>query len=332
MSNKTRTLIVSAAAALLMLALCPATSEAQAVLAYYPGTAACGATPVTAYSPVAVNAYVPRYRPLFPGIAWRRWAFWNSAATPVFAASPVSVSAGYGSACSTCYSPAAACATSCTTCYRPQQCCRYVPQTCYRTEYCNVPVTTYRPVTSCDPCTGCTTTCMKPCTTYCRQARRVPYTTYRMVCETRYTPVTSCRPAPCCPTPCCPTSCCPTGACATGGCDSGNCATGNCATGVADEMADGATQRPTLKPTAPVETHYQPVPAATNSIQVNPGVKVEQMRDLDTRPSLESDVPRQDKTAALNQPVQIVRRVSLDTPAKRTVKYVDDSGWRASSR
>lgn len=56
----------------------------------------------------------------------------------------------------------------------------YVPQTCYRVQYCPTPVTTYRPMTSCDPCTGCQTTCMRPVTQYVQQARYTPYTTYRI--------------------------------------------------------------------------------------------------------------------------------------------------------
>jgi hypothetical protein len=63
--------------------------------------------------------------------------------------------------------------------------CNYVPQTCYRTVYVNTPVVAYRPVTSCDPCTGCPTTCYRPVTTYVTQARLVPYTTYRPVYAAR---------------------------------------------------------------------------------------------------------------------------------------------------
>lgn len=71
---------------------------------------------------------------------------------------------------------------------------QYVPQTCYRTQYVSVPVTSYRPVTSCDPCTGCAQTCMRPVTTYMYQARLVPYTSYRIVYSN-------------------PCNTCPTGAC-----------------------------------------------------------------------------------------------------------------------
>ena len=114
----------------------------------------------------------------------------------------------------TAYYPApAACGQTVTAC-RPcvRQVYRYVPQTCYRTVCVNVPVRTYRPVTTRDPCTGCCRTCYRPVTTYVRQARRVPYTTYRPVLmNVHYRPQT------------CAT--CPTGGvvaaapgCATGGC------------------------------------------------------------------------------------------------------------------
>lgn len=90
-----------------------------------------------------------------------------------------------------CQQPAA---TVCQTC--TQTCSRvvasYVPYTAYRTCYEQVPVTYYRQVTNTDPCTGCTITCNRPCTTYQLQAKRVPYTAYRTVyrTETTQTPVT----------------------------------------------------------------------------------------------------------------------------------------------
>ena len=90
----------------------------------------------------------------------------------------------------------------CNTC-QPQTC-NYVPQTCYRTECVNVPVTTCRPVTTCDPCTGCPVTVMRPTTTYVRQVRRVPFTTYRAVAAPAPSccgaPATSYAPAPGCST------------------------------------------------------------------------------------------------------------------------------------
>lgn len=91
----------------------------------------------------------------------------------------------------------------------------YVPTTAYRTNWKQVPVTQYRAQTSSDPCTGCSVTCMRPCTSYTWQMQRVPYTTYRPVYRTQnYTvPVTTI-----------------TNDCATGTCGS-PCATGTCGGG-----------------------------------------------------------------------------------------------------
>jgi hypothetical protein len=60
----------------------------------------------------------------------------------------------------------------------------YVPQTCYRTVYSPVAVTSYRPITTADPCTGCPVTSMAPVTTYVQRPVVVPYTTYRPVITT----------------------------------------------------------------------------------------------------------------------------------------------------
>ncbi len=57
----------------------------------------------------------------------------------------------------------------------------YVPRTCYRTTKVRVPVTIFRPVTTCDRATGYPVTVMKPCTTWTWRVRRVPYTTYQMM-------------------------------------------------------------------------------------------------------------------------------------------------------
>ena len=85
-----------------------------------------------------------------------------------------------------------ACPAPCTT---TQRVCNYVPQTCYRTVYRQVPVTVYRPTTTCDPCTGCPRTVMQPCTTVQHVAQRVPVTTYRQVCRMVQRPVVpACNP------------------------------------------------------------------------------------------------------------------------------------------
>lgn len=109
-------------------------------------------------------------------------------------------SVGYaGTACSPCNTGCntgcSPCQTACSPC---QQVCNYVPQTCYRTVYSQVPVTCYHPVTTCDPCTGCPRTCMRPVTTYVCRPQVVPFTTYRPVYSSM-----------------CSTSPCATGSCGT---------------------------------------------------------------------------------------------------------------------
>jgi hypothetical protein len=79
----------------------------------------------------------------------------------------------------------------------------YVPQTCYRTVYSPVAVTSYRPITTTDPCTGCPVTSLSPVTTYVQRPVVVPYTTYRPVVTTVLLPTA----------PACPCSPCATGAC-----------------------------------------------------------------------------------------------------------------------
>ena len=93
--------------------------------------------------------------------------------------------------CQTYQPPAATCQTTC-----QQTCSRvvvnYVPYTAYRTSWERIPVTTYRRTQSTDPCTGCTVTCNRPCTTYTYRMKQVPYTTHRPVyrTETYRVPVT----------------------------------------------------------------------------------------------------------------------------------------------
>ncbi len=88
------------------------------------------------------------------------------------------------------------CAPACPTPMATQV--NYVPQTCYRTVYSPVAVTSYRPVCSTDPCTGCPVTSMAPTTTYVQRPVVVPYTTYRPVVTTVAMPV-----APACPCSAC---------------------------------------------------------------------------------------------------------------------------------
>lgn len=86
--------------------------------------------------------------------------------------------------------------TGCTqTCQRVSV--NYVPETNYRSLWVQTPVTSYRPSTTADPCTGCQVTCMKPCTTYQWTLRRVPYTTYRPVYQTQTVQMPVASPSGC---------------------------------------------------------------------------------------------------------------------------------------
>jgi hypothetical protein len=108
--------------------------------------------------------------------------------------------------CAPAAAPACApCAPACAPC---GQTCGYVPS--YQTYYRPVPVVTYRPVTACDPCSGCCTTSYMPSRAWGYQACLLPTTTYRVA----YSPcATTC--APCGGYTGCATGCSP---CGTGGC------------------------------------------------------------------------------------------------------------------
>jgi len=113
---------------------------------------------------------------------------------------------------STSYTACSPC--SYTVCSPVVQTCYYTPQTTYRWSYSRIERTSYQPITSIDPCTGCPTTAYQPVTrrTLLPWLHRKPVTSYRMVCSptcapstTVYSPVCGsvCSPAcnPCCPVP-----------------------------------------------------------------------------------------------------------------------------------
>ena len=68
----------------------------------------------------------------------------------------------------------------------PVQQVSYVPETTYRTQYQCVPVTSYKPTSEIDPCTGCPRECMEQVTQYVQKAVNVPVTQYRAVYSTKY--------------------------------------------------------------------------------------------------------------------------------------------------
>ncbi|MHB8972550.1 MAG: hypothetical protein ACYC3X_09445 [Pirellulaceae bacterium] len=73
--------------------------------------------------------------------------------------------------------------------------------TSYRTTWRTVPVTSYRPIMSTDPVTGCPVTVMKPCTTYAWQADRRPCGFFDRLCgrcDAAPTQSACYEPAACC--------------------------------------------------------------------------------------------------------------------------------------
>ena len=163
------------------------------------------------------------------------------------------------------YAPAfggcAPCASSC------------VPQTAYRPLLFPRPVVTYMPVQTCGPCGA--TVAYQPTTTWVRQVRMVPYSSYRVAYSNPCAPcVTPCYSA--CSTPCysaCPSPC-GVGGCATGGCGLTTYAApsgcNTCAT-----TTTVTTPQPTLAPApsygAPAPTPAQsPAPASAPAPAASP--------------------------------------------------------------
>lgn len=135
-----------------------------------------------------------------------------------------------GASCGSCTAMASPCMT---------QTCAYLPQTSYQTVYRVTPVTAYQPVATCDPCTGCATTCYRPVTYYQRCAQLIPYTTYRMVLSNP-----------------CATSCAlPTSSCV------GGCATGCYGTSVQGAGCSSCATTTTVSPATAIE----PAPSSGSS-------------------------------------------------------------------
>jgi hypothetical protein len=241
---------------------------------------------------------------------------------------------------------APACAPACNPC--ATQTCQYVPQTCFRTECVSVPVTTFRCCRTCDPCTGCPTTVMRPVTTMVQQVRRVPVTTYRLVAAPS-----------CCATP----SVSSFAPATSSGCST--CGTASAVIGVPTTTVTPAPSSTLLTPapafSPPASTTIVPsgssngsstvvpsLPSTSNSIQTyegssyRPPVQPPIPRVDEQSPVLNRDVDaeddgEQDRTASLprggewtksNRPV-ILPAVHSQEVVK---KSANDGGWRPSNR
>lgn len=205
------------------------------------------------------------------------------------------------------YAPAYA--PSCAPC--ATQTCRYVPQTCYRTVYRRVPVTTYRAVSSCDPCTGYPVTYYRPVTAWTSQAYSIPYRTYRLSYSTPYVSAVSygsCAPY----TPCNPC----VGSSIGSGCSS-------CVGGTVTQEARPYSESipsPAPETTPPPKTFQEQPKPSTETLKPTPDSNTKslpgpKLLDLDNRTTL--------------RPVRPSGNFRLiSSPSKSPI---DDGGWRAAS-
>jgi hypothetical protein len=197
---------------------------------------------------------------------------------------------------------------------RAPQACRYVPQTCYRTVYRRVPVTSYRAVTGCDSRTGCPVTSYYPVTTWARQARLVPYTTYRMV----YSPVRN----PCLSS--LPTACSPCGV-AVSGCLPGACGMATSpATPYYGPSSPPAAATPNSSPPQP--TFEEETNSSTETLKPIPST------ELNSTPVPVLIDPYNRTTSRQGRGASYFHLIA--SPAKPAAVYpapIDDGGWRASS-
>ena len=116
---------------------------------------------------------------------------------------------------------------------------RLAPETKRRWTYSRIPKTTYKPVTTCDPCTGCPVTSYRPETTYSLLPwlRRETYTTYKPVS----TPLASYNP-------CATNACNPCGGGVSSGYTSGCSTCAPAATLSGTISSPGTSMQPRLDP------------------------------------------------------------------------------------
>ena len=142
-------------------------------------------------------------------------------------------------------------------------CC--VPQTSYRTVVDRIPVTTYMPVVTSNPCTGCAVTAYRPSVAMVRQVRLIPYTTSFMgysgsPCSTCVS-VGSCVGGSCGMLGFAPAGGC--SSCTSGGCFSGSCVGGSCdgSSSYGMAVAPGGCSSCSVPSNGPTPATLSPTPA-----------------------------------------------------------------------
>lgn len=185
----------------------------------------------------------------------------------------------------------------------------YQPYTAYRTVSKRVPVTSYKPETNTDPCTGCVVTCMKPCTTYTYQVQRVPYTTYRPVYrqETYKVPVTTI-----------------TNGCATGACATDTCNTCAPTQGLQNYAPQTQTQTTYESPGVITTNGLSPTPAdMTPALGTNPTSSQRPVTDqFNTHFSAGYDSTARSQTAWSDTPAKIeINETAARSPVRKQWSY-----------
>ncbi|NIL98451.1 MAG: hypothetical protein GTO53_11215 [Planctomycetales bacterium] len=325
----------------LRIAICPSVIAASLALVTVSESRAQVA--VLSPGPAVVQ---PVYRPIFPRAWWRRPISYLTFGTvaPVTSAPLAAVPMTTTAARVTTFRPVVASAGNCTTCCPTQQCfkiceprttCRLVPQICFRDEQVQVPVTTMRAFTTVDPCTGCSTTCMKPVTTMVCQTRRVPYTTYRQVCSTVNVERTVCRQVMSCSS--CAPAVVPTAlpaVAAPAACPT--CPAGNGSAHVGPPTDQPQLQAAPLAP-EPTETQRPETPPANHgngSHQSTSGSKSMQELDAGYQPEFNAPFPNLDDktTQATGDLLWSLATLPATPVAARPRQQLDDSGWHAAAR
>jgi len=197
--------------------------------------------------------------------------------------------------------------------YRP------VPTTRYRFRLVREPVTTYRPVVTADPCTGCQTTAYQPVTRTRLRFRWVPHTSYRYQPVSLAAPtMTGFSPSGCCP-PCDPCASPSVG----GACPGGACGPATTYNGGAGATAPGSPAPRTFQESqSPVEQReLKPVPESEDDTEAQSSEPrlILPENNTTTRPVSQSG------------DIRLVSRGSAARPAPALPAPLEYNGWRPAS-
>lgn len=233
------------------------------------------------------------------------------------------------------------------TAYSPvAQTCYYTPQTTYRWSYSRVERTSYRPVTSLDPCGGCPTTAYQPVTrlSLLPWLHRKPVTSYQMVCSagcapstTVYSPVGSTVCDPTCGSVCGPTCGSYVGVPSISGNVIGSSVGSGCPSGCvpATTIPGAATTSPSLDPgyvppsTYRTEEGTSPSGASTQgTLRYLPSSELQRTPSTTEPPAL---IDPYNRTAAKPIHYATYRQIT-EAPAANAApgSALDVSGWHAS--